>query len=141
MLLPNDLRSALALLRQTGDEITLVKRSISPEVEMIEDFLDAYRQPGGSWFADEQPLRLYRRPTRGEFPVLMGMFGNRRRCRLFLDPYGRYSSEISNAQLLLQAASRPIAPRLLGGDKRNFRNVRKPAENPGFAADPTLPAR
>ncbi|CAI0871851.1 UbiD family decarboxylase [Serratia entomophila] len=128
MLLPHDLRSALALLRQAGDEITPVERSISPEVEMIEDFLDAYCQPGGSWFADEQPLRLYRRPTRGEFPVLMGMFGNRRRCRLFLDPFGRYSADISNAQLLLQAASRPIAPRLLGGEERNFRNVRKPAE-------------
>ena len=106
-----DLRSALKLLSQAEGEMTLVERPVSPDIELVEDFLAASRQRGG--IADEQPLRVYRQPTRGRFPVLMGVFGTRRRCRLFLDPTGCQPPELSEAQLLLQAANAPIGPRVL----------------------------
>ncbi|CAI0714904.1 UbiD family decarboxylase [Serratia ficaria] len=106
-----DLRSALKLLSQVEGEMTLIERPISPDIELVEDFLAESRQSGG--IADEQPLRVYQQPTRGKFPVLMGVFGTRRRCRLFLDPSGCQPPELSEAQLLLQAASAPIGPRVL----------------------------
>jgi len=60
--------------------------------------------------ADDQPLRIYQNPTRGRFPVVMGMFGSRRLCRLFLDPQGREAANVSDAQLLMRATEAPLAP-------------------------------
>ncbi|MEE4484273.1 hypothetical protein V2T44_15145 [Serratia ficaria] len=68
-----DLRSALKLLSQVEGEMTLIERPISPDIELVEDFLAESRQSGG--IADEQPLRVYQQPTRGKFPLLMGVFG------------------------------------------------------------------
>lgn len=53
-----DLRSALKLLSQVEGEMTSVERPVSPDVELVEDFLAASRQSGG--IADGQPLRVYR---------------------------------------------------------------------------------
>ncbi|WP_047327399.1 UbiD family decarboxylase [Delftia tsuruhatensis] len=82
-------------------------------MEIIMDFLESYRTPEGSWMADDQPLRMYTSPTRGQFPVLMGMFGSRRLCRLFLDPKGSYAADISDAQLLMQAVDSQVAAHVL----------------------------
>lgn len=108
-----DLRTALAHLRQSGVEATEVLQPIDPEVELVDDYLAAYQRPHGSWLADEQPLRLYRQPTRGDFPVLLGVFGSRRNCRHLLDPHARHPDNLSNAHLVMRAAGAPVGPRSL----------------------------
>lgn len=124
-----DLRFALDLAQRSGHVLTQLTRPTDPHLEIIRDYLESYRHPEGSWMADDQPLRMYTRPTRGQFPVLMGMFGSRRLCRLFLDPKGSHAADISDAQLLMQAVDNPIAPRVL--EKAQF--PRSVVEHPDLA--------
>ncbi|WP_376766105.1 UbiD family decarboxylase domain-containing protein [Acerihabitans arboris] len=60
-----------------------------------------------------QPLQIWHHPTRGQFPVLMGVFGDRERIRFFLDPQRKYACHISNAELISGAIARPEPPYLL----------------------------
>lgn len=108
-----DLRSALELARRAGHVLTSVTRPIDPHLEIIQDFLDSYRHLESSWMADDQPLRVYTSPTKGQFPVLMGLFGSRRLCRLFLDPQGRHAADVSDAQLLMMAVGSPVEAQVL----------------------------
>lgn len=109
-----DLRTALEQAQRAGHVLARVTHTIEPKIEIIRDFLASYRRPEGSWMADDQPLRLYTRPNRGMFPVLMGVFGSRQRCRLFLDPQQRHAADTCDAQLLMQAVANPLAARQLG---------------------------
>ena len=109
----HDLRSAIEMVRHSGHEITKVTRPIDPDVELVEDYLASYRRADGSWLVDEQPVRLYENPARGRFPVVMGLFGSRRLCRLFLDPHGNHAADTTDARVLMRAVENPIAPREL----------------------------
>jgi 4-hydroxy-3-polyprenylbenzoate decarboxylase len=105
----HDLRSALDALIRAGHAVTTIDAPLGPYVALIEDYLDAYRTPTNSWMTADQPLRLYRQPTTGKFPVLMGVFGSRERTRFFLDPQAR-DPGLSNAALLYRAIANPLPP-------------------------------
>ncbi|KEY57328.1 UbiD family decarboxylase [Serratia sp. DD3] len=106
----NDLRSAMELLSHTGFPPEQVQYPVNPAIELIEDYLNAYRRPQGAFIADEQPVRCYEMPTAGQFPVLMGVFGSRKRCRLFLDPSHQHPATVTDAELLFRAINHPIPP-------------------------------
>jgi UbiD family decarboxylase len=115
----HDLRSALEALDGAGHPLAYVDAPVNPNVDLIHDYLASYRTPLNSWMTAEQPLRLYRKPTQGIFPVLLGVFGSRAKTRFFLDPDGRHGAELSNAALLTQAIANPRAPiRLKHGSTR-----------------------
>ncbi len=105
----HDLRSALDALKHAGHEVASIDAPIDPFVEMVEDYLGSYRTEANSWMTADQPLRLYRQPTTGKFPVLMGVFGSRERTRLLLDPAARHPT-LSNAALLNHAIATPLPP-------------------------------
>jgi gallate decarboxylase subunit C len=110
----HDLRSALDALERAGQPLAYIDAPIDPNLDLIRDYLASYRTPSNSWMTAEQPLRLYRTPLNGAFPVLLGVFGSRARTRFFLDPDGRYGGELSNAALLAQAIANRIAPARVG---------------------------
>jgi UbiD family decarboxylase len=115
----HDLRSALDALEGAGQPLAYIDAPTNPDVDLIHDYLASYRTPANSWMTAEQPLRLYRKPTQGIFPVLLGVFGSRARTRFFLDPDGRHGGKLSNAALLTQAIANPHAPvRLRQGSAR-----------------------
>ncbi|HEF4762853.1 TPA: UbiD family decarboxylase [Pseudomonas putida] len=86
---------------------------IDPNLELLSDYLGAYRTTTNSVMSAEQPLRLYRKPRTGAFAVLLGVFGSRSNSRIFLDPQGRHSREVCNAELVYRAIMKPIAPVLV----------------------------
>lgn len=128
----HDLRSALDVLKRAGHAMTTIEAPLDPFVDIVRDYLAAYQTPTNSWMTADQPLRLYRRPTKGIFPVLMGVFGCRERTRLFLDPLDR-DVGVSNAALLYRAICNKLPP-----VKRASASLRIVIERPDFNA--ILPA-
>lgn len=108
----HDLRSALTALESAGSRVATIDAPIDPRLSLIDDYLRSYRTETNSWMTAEQPLRLYRRPMVGAFPVLMGVFGSRERVRFLLDPNGE-RGDLSNGRLLLRARENSLAPRRL----------------------------
>ena len=105
-----DLRSALGVLERQGQALEYIDTPIDPNLDLLSDYLGAYRTAANSVMSAEQPLRLYRKPLTGVFPVLLGVLGSRANSRIFLDPQGRQGRDVSNAALLYRAITAPIAP-------------------------------
>ena len=97
-------------LEAAGHAITRVDAQVDPQFGLLSDYLASYRTPLNSVMSAEQPLRLYRHPTRGRFPVLLGLFGSRARTRFFLAPPGASAENLSNAEILHRAAANPLPP-------------------------------
>ncbi|KVN74077.1 UbiD family decarboxylase [Burkholderia ubonensis] len=101
----HDLRSALDALARAGERPVEIDAPLDPHVGLIDDYLGSYRASAASWFAAEQPLRLYRRPARGRFPVLMGLFGSRARTGVLL-------GDDRPGERIARAIRSPLAPTL-----------------------------
>lgn len=105
-----DLRSALAALERHGERIEEIDARLDPQLALLDDYLASYRTSHGAWMSAEQPLRRYRAPARGAFPVLLGVFGSRARTRFWLDPDGRADPRTPHGALLADALARPLPP-------------------------------
>jgi gallate decarboxylase subunit C len=105
-----DLRSALAALERHGERIEEIDARLDPHLALLDDYLASYRTPHGTWMSDAQPLRRYRAPASGAFPVLLGVFGSRARTRFWLDPDGRADPRTPHGALLAAAVARPLPP-------------------------------
>jgi len=106
----HDLRSALSVLEHHGKTVAHIDTPMDPNLDVLSDYLAAYRTATNSVMSAEQPLRLYRAPRTGAFEVLLGVFGSRANTRVFLDPQGRHGREVCNAELVYRAIMNPIAP-------------------------------
>ena len=106
----HDLRTALSVLERHGQSVTYIDTAMDPNLEVLSDYLAAYRTAGNSVMSAEQPLRLYRTPRTGAFGVLLGVFGSRANTRVLLDPQGRHGREVCNAELVCRAIMNPVAP-------------------------------
>jgi 4-hydroxy-3-polyprenylbenzoate decarboxylase len=106
----HDLRSALAALERVGHPLAHVDTPIDPNLDLVNDYFDSYCTPFNSWMTAEQPLRLYSKPQRGVFPVLLGVFGSRAKTRFYLDPNDQHNEGITNAALINRAIASPLLP-------------------------------
>lgn len=106
----HDLRSALGALTLAGERPVEITQPRDPYLGLIDDYLASYRSPHASWFSAEQPLRLYRQPTTGVFPVLIGLFGSRMRTRLLLGGEHAGDRPASPGLMLANAIDRPLPP-------------------------------
>ncbi|WP_447769241.1 UbiD family decarboxylase domain-containing protein [Pseudomonas kilonensis] len=106
----HDLRSALEVLERYGQTVAYIDAPIDPNLDLLSDYLGAYRTATNSVMSAEQPLRLYRKPRTGAFAVLLGVFGSRANTRILLDPQGRHGTEVCNAELVYRAIMSPIEP-------------------------------
>jgi gallate decarboxylase subunit C len=105
-----DLRSAIHALALEGHSIVEDTAPLDPRCDLIEKYIHSYQSRGSFWMCAEQPLRRYKNPIRGVFPVVLGLFGSRDRVRFFLDPSGRHGSRTSNADIIVAAIATPLAP-------------------------------
>ena len=104
-----DLRGALALLAAQGEVPQTCTRAMGQDGELIQDYVQRNGTLTSSIFCDDQPLVRYTDVGGSRFPVLMGLFGARRRNRLYLDPLNS-APAMSCGALLRHALAHPIAP-------------------------------
>lgn len=107
-----DLRSALALLASRGEAPQVCARSPGLDGALMQDYVQRGSGLTSSVYCDDQPLVRYADVGGTRFAVLLGLFGARRRNRLYLDPLDA-APTLSCGALLRRALASPLPPRLV----------------------------
>ena len=105
-----DLRDALTLLAAQGEVPQICTRALDLDGELMQDYVRRNGALTSSIYCDDQPLVRYTNVGCSRFPVLLGLFGSRRRNRLYLDPMNK-APALSCGALLRSALTQPIVPR------------------------------
>jgi len=101
---PHDLESCLAELARHGEAVSYVGGGLSPDLEIAAHYFQHSASSPASSRSGDEGIFVYD----GRMPVLMGLFGSRRRNNLLLGG----SAELDKRELV-QRSRRPIAPALV----------------------------
>ncbi len=104
-----DLRSAMAALEKCGEMPIVVDDDLDPRFEIAQHYLANFATSPAHPRSGEEPVVIYTRPTGYEMPVLMGLFGARRRCEFLLG-----CAEGTGARTISQRLSTRTPARELG---------------------------
>jgi UbiD family decarboxylase len=136
-----DLRTTLSDLAAQGEAFHVCEHELDPNGPVIRDYVERNRDIRSSVYCSDQPLVLYRRCGRSDFPILLGVFGARHRNHMYLDPLGKVP-QASCGTLLRNALANPLPP-LLGPSVHDRQWIRQPdllATLPALRLSPRDPA-